>query len=187
MIEVLRKRGRRSVGEGGLSQRTFLFLQGPHGAFFSKLGSALRGQGHRVRRINLNGGDAAMWPSGTNYVGTARHWPDFVRRFMHGAPVNKLFIFGGDALTPAATVGYALQARRWLARTLRGEVSDGFLAEKAGVELARFLMMDNPKDYFDIEAKSAALLAAGPGPASRGGGPNPFRDPTRSIRNSGRS
>lgn len=115
------------------------------------------------------------------------HASEFVQRFIHGAPVNKLFIFGGDALTPAATVGYALQARRWLARCLRREVSEGFLTEKSGVDLAGFLMMDNPKDYFDVAAKSAALLAAGSDTAFREARYNPFRNPTKSIRNSGRS
>ncbi|ATU95091.1 amidohydrolase family protein [Phyllobacterium zundukense] len=115
------------------------------------------------------------------------HATDFVQRFIHGAPVNKLFIFGGDALTPAATVGYALQARRWLTRCLRREVTEGFLSEKSGVDLAGFLMMDNPKDYFDVAAKSAALLAAGSDTTLREAGSNPFRNRTRSIRNSGRS
>ena len=37
------------------------------------------------------------------------HSVDFVRRFIHAAPINKLFAFGGDCFRPTSSVGYALQ------------------------------------------------------------------------------
>ena len=42
-----------------LAKQRFLFLQGPPGPFFERLGSALRDLGHAVHRINLNAGDVA--------------------------------------------------------------------------------------------------------------------------------
>ena len=50
--------------------RSFLFLQGPHGAFFHKLGEALQARGHCVTRVNLCGGDWMDWRAGAvNYRG----------------------------------------------------------------------------------------------------------------------
>ncbi|UCI32087.1 amidohydrolase family protein [Mesorhizobium sp. B4-1-4] len=114
------------------------------------------------------------------------HASDFLRRFLHGAPTNKIFIFGGDANVPAATVGYALQARRWLARCLQEEIDDGLLSERTGIELARFFMLDSPRSYFNIVEKNASIrsstrdfIYAEPRPA--------FGEPPKSIRNSGKA
>ena len=46
----------------GDAPRTFLFLQGPHGSYFARLGGALAARGHLVHRINLCGGDRHDWP-----------------------------------------------------------------------------------------------------------------------------
>lgn len=45
----------------GAQDRVFLFLQGPHGPFFSALGAALRRAGARVLRLGFNTGDEAFW------------------------------------------------------------------------------------------------------------------------------
>ena len=44
------------------SDRCFLFLQGPHGPFFSRLGERLRGAGARTLRLGFNPGDQMFWP-----------------------------------------------------------------------------------------------------------------------------
>ena len=41
---------------------------------------------------------------------------DFVRRFIHAAPINKLFVFGGDTRWPTSAAAYAFQTRFWLAK-----------------------------------------------------------------------
>ncbi len=41
---------------------THLFLQGPHGPFFRRLGRALARRGDRVVRVNCCGGDVVDWP-----------------------------------------------------------------------------------------------------------------------------
>jgi len=82
----------------------------------------------------------------------------FLRRMLHAAPTNKLFIFGGDSFWPHAAVAYAWQARRGLARALQAEVSDGFLTEKQAVHLATQYMRANQQACFDIEGRRAVLL-----------------------------
>ena len=85
---------------------------------------------------------------------------DFVRRYLHAAPANKLFIFGGDTNYPAIAVGYAHQARQWLARALEGEIADGHLNESQAIALAGRLMRDNQYDCFRVEEKRAAVAEA---------------------------
>jgi hypothetical protein len=59
-----------------------------------------------------------------------RHSAEFIRRYLHAAPLNKLFAFGGDTAWPTSALAYALQARRWLTRALEAEVRDGDLTER---------------------------------------------------------
>jgi predicted TIM-barrel fold metal-dependent hydrolase len=87
---------------------------------------------------------------------------DFVRRFIHAAPANKLFAFGGDTLWPQAAVAYAYQARRWLTHALQGEVDDGLLSEKEAITLAARLMRDNQYACLRVaEKKATATQLAG--------------------------
>ena len=44
-------------------QRNYLLLQGVCSPFFWQLGGALARAGHRVEKINFNGGDVAYWPA----------------------------------------------------------------------------------------------------------------------------
>lgn len=75
--------------------RTFLFLQGPPGCFFRKLGNELAARGARVLRINLNGGDEHDWAGpATCYRGRAAHWPLFIDHFLHDRVVTDLVLFG---------------------------------------------------------------------------------------------
>jgi len=76
---------------------------------------------------------------------------DFVRRFIHTVPINKLFAFGGDTGWPTSAYAYAEQARKWLSRALESEVSDGLLTEKQAMDVALRLMQTNQRDCFDIE------------------------------------
>ena len=82
---------------------------------------------------------------------------DFVRRYIHAAPANKLFIFGGDTHLPSATLAYSRQARAWLTRALQAEVNEGLLTETDAIALAKRFMMDNQIDYFALDAKKAML------------------------------
>ncbi len=48
--------------------RVFLFLQGPHGPFFNRLGAMLRKTGAEVWRVGFNAGDRAFWFHPKSYL-----------------------------------------------------------------------------------------------------------------------
>ncbi len=88
---------------------------------------------------------------------------NFVRRFMHTVPINKLFIFGGDTWWASSSVAYAAQSRRWVTRTLQAEIDAGSLSEAQAIKLATRLMRDNQQDCFDIQGKRTHLRAVSAG------------------------
>ena len=59
------------------TKRHFLFLQGPHGPFFHRLGTMLRAAGCKVSRVGFNAGDRAFWFGKPGYIpfrGKADDW-----------------------------------------------------------------------------------------------------------------
>lgn len=85
---------------------------------------------------------------------------DFLRRFLHAVPVNRLFAFGDDTFTPVMAYAYAAQMRRWLARTLDAEVADGCMTVAQAMEVATRLLRGNQLAAFDIEGRQRAVMAA---------------------------
>lgn len=85
---------------------------------------------------------------------------DFVRRFLHTVPVNKLFGFGDDTRTPTMAYGYATQMRRWLTSTLEAEIADGFLTVAQAMDVATRLLRSNQQACFNIEGTQRALREA---------------------------
>lgn len=77
-------------------RRSFLFLQGPVGPFFERLGRALCERGHRVLRVNLNGGDRLQWrgPGAICYRERPHGWPDFLRDLVQAHAITDLVLFG---------------------------------------------------------------------------------------------
>ena len=74
----------------------------------------------------------------------------FVRSFLHAAPVNKLFAFGGDCIWSTQAYGYALQMRKWLTKTLQAEVDDGELSETQAMAVAEKVLFGNQIDCFEF-------------------------------------
>lgn len=85
---------------------------------------------------------------------------DFVRRFIHGAPINKLFVFGGDTRWPTSAAAYAFQTRFWLDKTLEAEVEEGYLTESQAMHIASRVMYDNQYECFDLEGTRDAIYRA---------------------------
>lgn len=83
---------------------------------------------------------------------------DFLRRFLHAAPINKLFAFGGDTRLPWAAVAYAMQARQGLLRALEAEVNGGYLDEKRAMSIASRVMWENQYDCFDVVGRRANIM-----------------------------
>lgn len=73
---------------------------------------------------------------------------EFVRAWIHSVPINKLFGFGGDAFLPVQSVGFAMQTRIWLARTLQNEIDAGTLTYDQACAGAQRMMRDNQHDVF---------------------------------------
>ena len=77
------------------TERRFLFLQGPHGSYFARLGGALAARGHAVFRINLCVGDRLDWPGpATNFRGTLAAWPVFFDDFIVAQGITDVVLFG---------------------------------------------------------------------------------------------
>ena len=77
--------------------RVFLFLQGPHGPFFTKLGKMLHLAGANVWRVGFNVGDRAFWPDSSTYIPyTATHleWADTCEDLFREKNVTDLVLYG---------------------------------------------------------------------------------------------
>jgi capsular polysaccharide export protein len=78
-----------------MSQRAFLFLQGPPGPFFLRLGEEMVRHGVAVHRINLSGGDKLDWPNGaTDFRGRFSEWPVFFDKFLRENRITDLLLYG---------------------------------------------------------------------------------------------
>lgn len=77
-------------------KKSFLFLQGPHGPFFAMLGQQLAGRGHRVARVNFNGGDWYDWKGNgaVRFSGNLGRWDDFCRELLHRHQITDLLVYG---------------------------------------------------------------------------------------------
>jgi capsular polysaccharide export protein len=78
------------------SGRGFLFLQGLASRFFERLGRALLSRGHRVYRVNFNGGDRAFWrlPGAVDFDGREHEWPGFLDGLIVERAVSDVILFG---------------------------------------------------------------------------------------------
>ena len=85
---------------------------------------------------------------------------DFLRRFVHAVPINKIFAFGGDTHWPTSAMAYAIQARVEITRALESEIADGYMTEKQAMAIATRIMRDNQFDCFDVGGTQANIQAA---------------------------
>ncbi len=76
--------------------RRFLFLQGPHGPFFHRLGRMLTAAGAQVWRVGFNRGDRAFWTTDSflPYRGTPEDWPDACHAIIAGHGITDLVLYG---------------------------------------------------------------------------------------------
>lgn len=77
--------------------RRFLFLQGPHGPFFHRLGLMLQTAGAEVWRVGFNRGDRAMWPISATFIGyrgTVEDWPARITSLLAEKNITDLVLYG---------------------------------------------------------------------------------------------
>lgn len=95
-------------------KRVFLFLQGPHGPFFYRLGQMLASSGASIWRVGFNRGDDVFWFSGETYLpftDTLDHWADFFHQTVAQKDVTDVVLYGdtrkihADAVEIATDLG----------------------------------------------------------------------------------
>lgn len=85
------------MGKATGQTRVFLFLQGPHGPFFHRLGMMLRKTGAQVWRVGFNAGDRAFWFHPASYIpfrGTQADWPATFARLVEERHVTDIVLYG---------------------------------------------------------------------------------------------
>lgn len=80
----------------GLSERRFLFLQGPHGPWFHRLGRMLRAAGAQVWRVGFNLGDRMFWRDEGYIPFQESHalWPATCAALMERLRITDLVLYG---------------------------------------------------------------------------------------------
>jgi capsular polysaccharide export protein len=90
-------------------KRHFLFLQGPHGPWFHRLGNLLRTVGVGVSRVGFNLGDRVFWP-GPGYIAFQdphTEWPDRCAQIIDQLGVTDLVLYGDTRPIHAQAVAIA--------------------------------------------------------------------------------
>ncbi|MES2301753.1 MAG: capsular biosynthesis protein [Pseudomonadota bacterium] len=66
------------------------------GPLFRSLGRGLMEAGHKVYKVNFNGGDRAFWrlPGGMDYRGSLAEWPDAFARLIREKAITDVVLFG---------------------------------------------------------------------------------------------
>jgi capsular polysaccharide export protein len=91
------------------TDRRFLFLQGPHGPWFHRLGGLLRAAGAKVWRVGFNLGDRIFWP-GPGYIAfqdSHDRWPDACADLMMRHQITDLVLYGDTRPIHAQAVALA--------------------------------------------------------------------------------
>ncbi|SFI96337.1 capsule biosynthesis protein [Jannaschia pohangensis] len=90
--------------------RRFLFLQGPHGPFFHRLGALLRSAGAEVWRVGFNRGDEAFWFHPGSYIpyqDSPENWPATCETLMETKGITDLVLYGDVRTIHAQAIGIA--------------------------------------------------------------------------------
>ncbi len=92
------------------ADRVFLFLQGPHGPFFHRLGRMLGAAGSTVWRVGFNRGDAAFWPDRASYLaftGAQDDWPAALHAMIEAKAITDIVLYGDTRPIHATAVALA--------------------------------------------------------------------------------
>lgn len=86
-----------TLPEYSTDNRVFLFLQGPHGPFFNRLGKMLRFAGATVWRVGFNAGDRAFWFHPRSYIpfrDKLADWPATFDNLLGEKGVTDIVLYG---------------------------------------------------------------------------------------------
>jgi capsular polysaccharide export protein len=93
-----------------MRQRHFLFLQGPHGPFFKRLGKMMTQSGASVWRVGFNRGDRAFWPDTHSYIpfkGALSDWEDALGLVLTEKSITDIVLYGDTRPLHATAVEVA--------------------------------------------------------------------------------
>lgn len=99
--------------DGSGAGRRFLFLQGPHGPFFHRLGTMLRAAQAEVWRVGFNQGDRAFWFRAGGYIpytGRPEDWPATFRALIAQHRITDIVLYGDTRPIHAQAVAIAQAA-----------------------------------------------------------------------------
>jgi capsular polysaccharide export protein len=91
------------------ANRRFLFLQGPHGPWFHRLGRLLRATGAEVWRVGFNLGDRVFWP-GPGFLAFHEpqdHWPHRCAEILSRHRITDLVLYGDTRPIHAQAIALA--------------------------------------------------------------------------------
>ncbi|WP_102110014.1 capsule biosynthesis protein [Oceaniglobus roseus] len=106
MKDAIRQDDRRDA----VAPRRFLFLQGPHGPFFSRLAAMLRAAGAETWRVGFNRGDAFFWNAHARYIAfddAPEAWPDRLAAILSDKGITDIVLYGDTRPIHAAAVEQA--------------------------------------------------------------------------------
>ncbi|MDK3019457.1 capsule biosynthesis protein [Pseudodonghicola flavimaris] len=92
------------------AERAFLFLQGPHGPFFSGLATLLQAAGATVWRVGFNAGDRMFWRHRDSYIpyrGRPEDWPQRLDSLLAERRITDIVLYGDTRPIHAAAVAAA--------------------------------------------------------------------------------
>lgn len=92
------------------ARRHFLFLQGPHGPFFHRLGVMMRAAGCDVSRVGFNAGDKAFWFGAAGYIpfkGGPDDWPATLMALLADCQITDIVLYGDTRPIHAEAVAIA--------------------------------------------------------------------------------
>jgi capsular polysaccharide export protein len=92
------------------SDRRFLFLQGPHGPFFRRLGRMLTSAGAQVWRVGFNRGDRAFWPDTASFIpfkSPPEAWPATIDALLTRHAITDLVLYGDTRPVHAQAIAAA--------------------------------------------------------------------------------
>ncbi len=93
--------------------RRILFLQGPHGPFFWRLGKMLRAAGANVYRVGFNQGDRAFWHDAKSYIpftDPQSDWPARIQAILAEKAITDIVLYGDTRMIHAEAIKAAKAA-----------------------------------------------------------------------------
>ena len=149
-------RERNEEGSGSTA-RSFLFLQGPIGLFFSRLAQRLLDDGHEVHRINLHAGDRLFWrlPSAVDYRMGALKWPEFFSACLNQWRVTDLLLFGDCRPLHQAAIRIAAERDVRLHVFEEGYLRPHWITMESGGVNANSSLPRNPELYREAVRSTA--------------------------------